>query len=209
MSGVNAHAIIKEADRAQVERRMPLLWQRSLKSHVEVLQAHHPMLHRFKKEDKVAEYTSSMSSPALAGLRDHVVNGTPILPAAAYLEMSGSGVISLLRTAPIQVSIVQASIVAPLVVQKSESVITLSLLMDLRTQGIMIRSYMDGVENRHFSAVSGRPYELTGTEKLKSNSVSLDCTRAKCQAPNDCVFVYQQMAAAGLQYGPTFRQVFA
>lgn len=208
MSGVNAHAIIKRVDVSQGERTMPL-WQSSLKSHVEVLQTHHPMLYRFNREDEIAEFSSSMNFTALAGLRDHIVNSMPILPAAAYLEMSASASISLLRIAPIQVAIVQASIVSPLIIQQSESFISLSLLMDLRTQGITIRSFMDGVENRHFSAISGRPHNLPGTGKSKSHTFTLDCTRAKCQNPNDSVFVYQEMASAGLQYGPIFRQVLA
>ena len=208
MSGVNAHAIIKGVDVSQGERTMPL-WQSSLKSHVEVLQTHHPMLYRFRREDQVAEFSSSMNSPALASLQDHIVNGMTILPAAAYLEMSASTSISLLRIAPIQVAVVQASIVSPLIIQQAESFISLSLLMDLRTQGITIRSFMDGVENRHFSAISANPRNLPSTGNLKAQTFTLDCTRAKCQNPNDTVFVYQEMASAGLQYGPIFRQVFA
>lgn len=210
MSGVNAHAIICSVEASAsglVKLRSPV-WFASSKCHVEVLQNYHALLQKAKKASKTSvELSCRIDRPELANLRDHQVNGLPILPGAAYLELSAAAAVSLIKISNPTVGVQDVSIVAPFILPDGyESGVEMKLLVDSGAQSLLVESIQSDKSTTHMKASICQILELQSScQGLIMPKFSLETVRARCVNPSDIAELYTKMAGIGLQYGPTFR----
>jgi NADPH:quinone reductase-like Zn-dependent oxidoreductase/3-oxoacyl-(acyl-carrier-protein) synthase/acyl carrier protein len=208
MSGVNAHAIIRKS--SGFDGESDLVWNSSLRSHVEVMQTYHPLLQTAVRRGKIVELSCALGSPYLSDLNDHQVNGGVIIPGAAYLELSTASCLSLAKVPSPDVAVSEASIIAPLMVAHDGTAPMLNLAMDLREFAININSTGSGPQMSHLNATVCRvAFVEPGTDRvcLGADMMSPEAIRAACRVPSDSKVVYGRMNHAGLQYGPQFRRL--
>jgi hypothetical protein len=168
----------------------------------------------------------ALNKPGLAFLWDHRVQAAPIMPGAAYFEMASAAARALLKTAEQSVALTAAAIAAPLRLPTAHAaaaaVVTGEVVLTSGEVSIRSASAGDGGKPASQRAAAemlhlrGSLVQLAtaATTPLHSSAaaaagrvLSADAVRAACQEPRDTVAVYQGLAAAGLQYGPAFRQL--
>jgi acyl transferase domain-containing protein/NADPH:quinone reductase-like Zn-dependent oxidoreductase len=143
-----------------------------------------------------AEWQTELSNTQLPWLRDHVVDGVVVLPGAAYLDALMAAAAE--RTCHRSLVVESVRFIAPFVIDEHD-VPALRLTVDESTNRCTISSRRSG-----------------GTEW------TVNCTGRLVDAPVDARLVelptingttltsqefYARLAARGLAYGPTFRQV--
>lgn len=161
------------------------------------------------------QFRLPMRRANLAFLWDHRVQGAAILPGAAYCEMSIAAAHTLARIASPPAALTGAAIAAPLALPEPTSSVLLTVELGLITSEVSIRSAAAG-------KVPGRAD--SGTLHLRGSiSTAIQCQapaapaalesvgsvercRARSTDPQAVAMVYQQLAAAGLQYGKSFRR---
>ena len=230
MSGVNAHAILAPpaaVGAAAAAPAAPLAWQRGLRCLVEALVPLHPLLATAVKAKQSLAFRLPLSRPALAFLWDHKVQGAPIMPGAAYLEMAAAAGRTLLRLPEPAVALTAAAIAAPLRLPSTKHAdsVVVSAEVVLATGEISIRSGPAGSRGAAKgskaagSKVAPETLHLRGTlvsvaaavvaalQPVAARALSADAVRAACQEPRDTAAVYKGLHGAGLQYGPVFRRL--
>ena len=135
-------------------------------------------------------------------LRDHVVAGTPILPAAAYLE-------ALLELASIQFPDVEGyairnvEIMRPAVITAARG-IDFTTAYDPQRQRVIQRSLESdklGVGGEHLTA------NIAGISQVAAEGVSIKELLADAEEVSDPESFYMDLAQIGLNYGPAFQAV--
>ena len=142
------------------------------------------------------------------------------MPGAAYFEMAAAAGRTLLRLAEPAVALTAATIAAPLRLPAAGEAGALTVTADvaLTTGGISIRSTAGQAGKAAGSKAAAETLHLQGSLSVAAagaaiaaaaaaHVVSLDAARAACQQPQDTAAVYSGLSAAGLQYGPAFRQL--
>lgn len=206
MSGVNAHAIIRSINDQNEAMRPTIPWKSSKRSHMEVLPTYHPLLAATRKIKKMVSFSCLLDTAILADLRDHQVNGSVILPGAAYLEFSIASATALTKVASHPVAITAASITSPyLLPSEFRNQISLELSLNLDDPAVLIQSRGESGEQSHFKAGINLASSFKSRTIKQDGGRSIELLRAACQAPNSAQYVYQQLYSAGLQYGPSFR----
>lgn len=158
----------------------------------------HPLLHhRLESPDVVWETNVVPSMPPY--LQDHVIQGSVVYPAAAYIEMALAAARQLGCDAPV---IEDLELKRALVLTK-ESVTELRFAVDQQHSGFTIHSR---------SRESGQPWTLhvVGHLRLKrgvpkQKPESLTHVRGRCPAEMSRPSCYAAMQEHGLQYGPLFQ----
>lgn len=145
------------------------------------------------------------------------------MPGAAYFEMAAAAAHTSLRLAEPAVALTAAAIATPLrlpAAAQGGSVIV-SAEVALGSGDVTIRSAPAGSSKAGSKAAGEEATHLRGTLMLvaasgsgvacssaeATPSLSADAVRAACQQPSDTDAVYRGLHAAGLQYGPAFRQL--
>ena len=135
-------------------------------------------------------------------LRDHVVSGLPILPAAGYLE-------SLLEVAAIQFPEAKGLVVrdleikAPLILAPDRG-IDFTTTYDPRSHSTIIRSQENGrlgAANIHVTA------KVAEVKRAAPVNVNLSEFKSEDDSSDDIVRFYDDLARIGLMYGPSFQTV--
>ncbi|WP_336083576.1 type I polyketide synthase [Nocardia sp. SSK8] len=147
--------------------------------------------------DDPATWRRHLTVAAQPWLDDHVVGGMRILPGAGYLEAALSA--AAVRTESAQVGLEGVRFVAPLVVDGGDAPIV-ELHLEESTRRFTIRSR--GAAGSHWTVhAMGRVVEGS----YAPTTVALpDLTGMVAVEPDG---FYAGLAAAGLEYGPTFRRV--
>ena len=135
-------------------------------------------------------------------LRDHVVDGMPILPAAAYIE-------SLLELANLQfddakgLAIHDLKIDAPMIITPDRGLDCVTTY-DPPSRIARIRSLENGRLGSGQDHLSARLSELTEFQPRKE---SIPAHQANCPHEHDVAQFYENLAQVGLQYGPAFQTI--
>lgn len=211
MSGVNAHAILSDtSDKVSMTLgNKKLTWNSNLQSTDLVLHMLHPLLKTASKKRDIAVLQSNLMHSKLSFLWDHCVNGTAIFPGAGFLESSHAASKELLAISSAPIAIVESSIVAPLSLSSSkESSLMLSFEIHLSSGSIEAKSVQSSFASVSIHLKSSVAF-LDATKQLGQeegcSDLSLEIMRASCPIPRSVARVYEGLAAAGLQYGPSFR----
>ena len=152
------------------------------------------------------------------------------MPGAAYFEMAAAASRTLLRLAEPVVALTGAAIAAPLKLPAAElaASVVVSAEVALLSGDISIRSAAADSPSKAGGKAGIKAAAATETLHLRgslavvragalaagelsaassSPSLSADAVRAACRQPQDVAAVYRGLHAAGLQYGPAFRQL--
>ena len=223
MSGVNAHAIIRQAQQeGSAAPAVPrLCWQRV---HMEAVALLHPLLGAAASLPKQGVLRLALAlgtRPSLAFMWDHRVQGAAIMPGAAYCEAALAAGHVLRRGAASAVALAAAAIAAPLMLPPASEAATTLLAVEVAPSSgqISIRSIVAGTPggrkkpsgvaetlHLHGALAAVSRASITAPTRLPG-SLSADAARAACPEPQATPEVYNRLAGAGLQYGPAFRQL--
>ena len=175
------------------------------------------------------QFRLPLSRPMLGFLWDHQVQSAPIMPGASYFEMAAAAGHALLKLADPAVALKAAAIAAPLRLPAADgaAAVVVTAEVALVSGDISIRSAPAGSLSaasktgaKASSAVPVETLHLRGSLAAVAASavalehapaatpaLSADAVRAACREPKDTAAVYGGLQAAGLQYGPAFRQL--
>lgn len=166
------------------------------------------------------QFRLPLSRPVLAFLWDHQVQAAPIMPGAAYFETAAAAGRTLLHLAEPAVALTGAAIAAPLRLPAAAEAgsVVLTAEVALASGSLSICSAAGQVGKAAGGKAAPETLHLQGSlapvassasaaAASATPSMSLDAARAACQQPQDTAAVYSGLQAAGLQYGPAFRQL--
>ena len=192
-----------------------------------------PTSHALQTKQQL-QFRLPLGKPALAFMWDHQVQSAPLLPGAAYFEMAAASARALLRLPGPAVVLTGAAIAAPLRLPASQQAahVVVSAEVALTSGDFSIRSASlaepaDPTKPRgragrkSAAAVAPETLHLRGSlaavmpDAIQAApaapdvaaALSADAVRAACQRPQDTAAVYRGLHAAGLHYGPAFRQL--
>ncbi|AHH19543.1 polyketide synthase [Nocardia nova SH22a] len=143
------------------------------------------------------EWLLQVGTELLPWLSDHVVNGIKIMPGAAYLDAALSATQS--RIGSEQVALEGVRFVAPLIMGAPD-VPLVALSIEEASGRFLIRS-RSATGTAWTVHASGRT--LTGSHE----QTTIDVPEIEVGIDVDPAMFYTGLAAAGLQYGPSFRRV--
>ncbi|MCC3312601.1 type I polyketide synthase [Nocardia africana] len=143
------------------------------------------------------EWLLQVGTELLPWLSDHVVNGIKIMPGAAYLDAALSATKS--RIGSEQVALEGVRFVAPLIMGAPD-VPLVALSIEEASGRFLIRS-RSATGTAWTVHASGRT--LTGSHE----QTTVDVPEIEVGIDVDPAMFYTGLAAAGLQYGPSFRRV--
>lgn len=175
-----------ENDRAKQDRIAPIV---------------HPIL-GIQEAPGAPVYRNDFDHEPVLYLREHVVTGTSILPAAAYVE-------ALLELAQIQhgeaagVVIRDLQIAAPMVLASERGLDCVTAYEPL-IRTATIRSLENGRLGSGQVHVVGK---INGLEKFELASLDLDSLAEQFPIAHDVAAFYQDLDRIGLNYGPLFQTV--
>lgn len=135
-------------------------------------------------------------------LRDHVVDGMPILPAAAYIE-------SLLELASLQfaeakgIAIHGLKIDAPMIITPDRGLDCVTTY-DPFSRITRIRSLENGRLGPGQDHLSAR---LSPLAEFQMRKESIDSLQAQCPTEHSVPAFYDNLSRVGLQYGPAFQTI--
>ncbi|SAL65187.1 beta-ketoacyl synthase [Caballeronia peredens] len=140
----------------------------------------------------------------VAWLKDHVVSGTPVMPAAGYIETMLEAAATLHPDAPGWI-VSDVAIHAPLVIT-GERAIDYLCVYDDATRRAMLRSIESGSNGAGSLHLDGTIAPLPA-----ESAACADLQRAMsvCGTPLDAEAFYRDLSRRGLQYGPAFRAIRA
>ncbi|GEM31393.1 putative polyketide synthase [Nocardia neocaledoniensis NBRC 108232] len=143
------------------------------------------------------EWLLQVGTELLPWLSDHVVNGVKIMPGAAYLDAALSATASRIGTT--QVALEQVRFVAPLIMGAPD-VPLVAMSVEEASGRFLIRS-RSATGTAWTVHASGRT--LTGSHE----QIPVEVPDIEVGVDVDPAMFYTGLAAAGLQYGPSFRRV--
>ncbi len=172
----------------------------------------HPLLHSLLRSPAVKDtvFESRLSLDGLPWLEHHRVFGTPIFPAAAYLDMALAASRQLFRQN--QHRVTQVTILEPMPFAKDE----------LRSVQLVIRSGEQATAQfqiyssivSHNGAMDDWKLHATGTllnglpgQYEDEKHITLETVKARCAEPVDPKDYYQKLQSRGLEYGPFFQTI--
>ncbi len=180
-------------------------WQRQ---YIHVLPPMHAQLSRcsapVEARPGVIGFEMRMGHPALSFFCDHQVSSKIIFPGAGYLELVAAVGHALLFGAAAAMAAVGTTIVAPLILPHAAG--SAELL------GITLRAEVHCASSEVSLSTGSTTHVATSFAHLQGAKpeanlafMPIERLAAECTVPLDTVYVYQQLAAGGLQYGPAFR----
>ncbi|MGF6596758.1 acyl transferase domain-containing protein/NAD(P)-dependent dehydrogenase (short-subunit alcohol dehydrogenase family)/acyl carrier protein [Paraburkholderia sp. GAS448] len=147
-------------------------------------------------------WANDLEHEALAYLKDHIVSGTPVMPAAGYMETLLEIAASLDPDAP-GWRLADVEIRAPLVISADRAIDYVSTC-ERSTGSVAIHSIDAGKTGEGQLHLTGTVGPLPSSEVRR---IDLDTLRASLGAEQDATDFYRQLSRIGLQYGPKFRAV--
>ena len=158
----------------------------------------HPLLgRRVRSASGERLFENEVSSTRPSYLRDHAFFGTPVFPAAGYLEMA---LASLPAAAAVVVE--HLSIEEALLLPAGEQRVVQCVAGE--DGSFRICSLEDEGSSRWRRHASGRAAVLEAGEPLSGD---LDAARGRCAVELDPSEYYDGFQAAGVEYGPAFRVI--
>jgi len=169
----------------------------------------HPLLgHRVPSAGKEVLFQQQIGTGTIAFLSDHCIQGTPIMPASAFLEMAMEAGKQLLNGR--RVAVERVTIDRALAFPKSDMV---------TTQCVVVQDGADACSFQVFSRAEGdRVEEPTWTRHVSgvivaaeshSEPVRRELSALQAECPDDIPVAdyYQWCRDKGLEYGPSFRAI--
>ncbi|WP_446326926.1 SDR family NAD(P)-dependent oxidoreductase [Burkholderia pseudomallei] len=147
-------------------------------------------------------WTNDLEHQALAYLKDHMVSGVSIMPAAGYIETLLEGAAVLFPDAP-GWRLSDVEIHAPLVISNDRAIDYVTSYTR-ETGRMAVRSLESGKIGEGQLHLSGMVAALRTTD---SWHVDLAALRAALGAAQEPETFYRGLARIGLQYGPRFRAI--
>ena len=167
----------------------------------------HPLLHRNTSDLSQQRYTSSFSGDEFF-LRDHRINGQPVLPAVAYLEMARAALTDAMPApnAPLHFELRHVVLAQPIMVCEPKSVAIAVFFEPDQQLGFEVYSQAgDGAEevlHCQGSCVVG--------DWPSAPALDLGWLRAQMvHGRQDGATLYPAFAAMGLNHGPALRGIVA
>jgi hypothetical protein len=162
------------------------------------------------------QFKLSLGAPALAFLWDHQVQGSAIVPGAAYMEAAIAAGRTLAKIAEAPCALVEAAIAAPCQLPKADGAASLLLTVELdwAEGGVSVRSSpadarksAAGTLHLRGSMLAVSKTQLAAAPPAGEPAPSAEVERAACCDPLSTQAVYGQLNSAGLEYGARFRCV--
>ncbi|MEU6350701.1 SDR family NAD(P)-dependent oxidoreductase [Streptomyces sp. NPDC047072] len=149
-----------------------------------------------KLDTRTPEWECAVSTATLPWLRDHVVDGLTVLPAAAYLDAALSAAVRPDRET---IALADLRFVAPLVVDEHDAPV-LRVSVEKATSAILVRS----------RSLTGGDWTTNATGRVLEAAVepsfdAADAVRGAHRVPADDL--YRQLAEHGLTYGHDFQRI--
>ena len=162
------------------------------------------------------QFKLSLGAPALAFLWDHQVQGSAIVPGAAYMEAAIAAGRTLAKIAEAPCALVEAAIAAPCQLPKADgaALLLLTVELDWAEGGVSVRSSpadarksAAGTLHLRGSMLAVSKTQLAAAPPAGEPAPSAEVERAACCDPLSTQAVYSQLNSAGLEYGARFRCV--
>ncbi|MEX3930928.1 type I polyketide synthase [Paraburkholderia phymatum] len=147
-------------------------------------------------------WTNDLEHHNLAWLKDHVVSGAPIMPAAGYIETLLEAAATLHPDAP-GWTVSDVAIHAPLVMA-GDRAIDYVCAYERGTRGVAIRSIEGGRIGEGTLHLTGTAGALKAADAMR---VDIEALKASLDRPVDAQAFYRELARMGLQYGPAFQSI--
>lgn len=204
--GTNAHLVMGAslaASSAAEEKLLPH-WRRH---YIHVLPPAHPQLWCISAIYRAGTVSFEMrlGHPALAFFCDHQVSSKIIFPGAGYMEMLAAAGKALLNGNSAALAVTGASISAPLIINQTAFAPQLAnfvLRAEVHINTGAASLFTDSTV--HVSTTYTRLHG-SGDAELDTTIWPAERLMAECTMPLDPAYVYQQLSAGSLQYGPAFR----
>ncbi len=210
LGGTNAHVIIEEAPELPAGRaRSPItkrVWKREhywlpeaqkvlATPDAELDPALHPLLGRRVHSGFVQGrlFETSLSTASHAYLQDHRIGDRPVLPFAAFLEMTHAAGRESMGSE--NFALRNLALAEPLFFESNTRVQTL-----VSGDQIEIASQRDPMWTKHLRAT----FQKTG---VSAPTADLAALRARCSEAVEPADVYRRLERTGLRYGPLFRGI--
>ncbi len=149
-------------------------------------------------------WLNDLEHQALGWLKDHVVSGTSIMPAAGFIETLLEAAATLHPDAP-GWRLSNMSILAPLVLARDRAIDYVAAF-EPGTHAISVRSIESGTNGVGQVHLTGTVDRLAAPE---SERVDLAALRGQCEQTREPADFYRDLARLGLEYGPAFQSVRA
>ncbi|MBF0397095.1 MAG: SDR family oxidoreductase [Desulfobacterales bacterium] len=208
--GSNAHVILEEYVKTKQPERIPVTnhqfskkryWLPISRKETNQVAKLHPLLDQNSSTLKEQKFTTILTGNEFY-LRDHVVSGQKILPAAAYIEMArAAGNISSEGEIKKIKNIVWLK---PIIVSDSNMEINICLYPDGEKINFEVTSNSkDNEKTIHaqgellYETIKTSNYEKINIDEIKNRSLEL----------KDSVVCYREFKSSGLNYGPSFQTI--
>ncbi|HEY4297124.1 MAG TPA: SDR family NAD(P)-dependent oxidoreductase [Paraburkholderia sp.] len=149
-------------------------------------------------------WVNDLEHQGLAYLKDHIVSGTPIMPAAGYVETLLE-IAALLHPDAPGWRVNDVEIRAPLVISSDRAIDYVSSY-ERSTCRVSIRSVESGKIGEGQLHLTGNVGSLQAAEV---RHVDLESLKASLPVEQDPAVFYRELSRIGLQYGPHFQSVRA
>ncbi|UXI65929.1 polyketide synthase dehydratase domain-containing protein [Tahibacter amnicola] len=169
----------------------------------------HPLLHRHASTPSALRFTSSLShdDPLVAG---HVLNGNPVLPGVAYLEMARA---AWSRLAALTVDVASSTLVLrnvvwtrPLVLAKRRDI-----CIELSVDSSGVADFSVYATGDASAGLSNLPVFAQGSvsyqPRVHCETRNVDELRRRCDVAVDVDECYAAFESMGLAYGPAYRSL--
>jgi acyl transferase domain-containing protein/NADPH:quinone reductase-like Zn-dependent oxidoreductase/acyl carrier protein len=159
----------------------------------------HPLLGR-RTGAGVPTWEKKLDGPEARHLLDHVVQGQPVLPGAAYLEMAAASGRELLGPGPValeNVRLARASFLS------EEEATRVQVTVDPAESTFTVLSRTDGTERW---TEHGRGKVLRAESDSSARGLpDLESVRSRCPQQLAASEAYKELGEVGLEYGPAFQ----
>ena len=171
--------------------------------------AQHPLLGERVRSPLLKEhvYQVGVPSPSLRFLEDHVIYGTVVFPATAYVEMAAAGGRALFSTDAVELDVL--ALEEPLTITE-ETARIVQVAFAREEDRATFQVFSRSASADEFEAVWTR--HATGSVAVSRDSSgptveALPDIQSRCDRGVDVAQLYEQMRANGVEYGPTFRGI--
>jgi hypothetical protein len=227
-AGTNSAAVLRAAPPADAgpSPAAPLALHRCDLSRAVPLPLGHLLAHAARllppspaERSRRVQLTACWPSARLAFLADHRVAGRALFPGAGYLEMAAAAAVALLPGAfaepAARLLLTRVRFLAPLALPEPGGM-ALELVAEASAAGgavrIFSRSAGSAATQLHATVRIGclapadtEPASAGAATPRAKAPLSADALRARTPTPLSTASLYTGLAAAGLQYGPSFR----
>ena len=195
-SGTIAHALLQGRASTPLASPSRLVYRhRSFPWH----ECTHPFAQLRIDHSKGATFRTPVAGTTLSLIADHVVHHRIIFPATGYLEMARSAFTQLDPDSATASALCDVFFVEPLTVGTAQYI---DLAAEAASMAFEVHS-LDGADDLKLHCNG----QLGATRAPAATFLSHATLQERCRSPVPAVTMYETLAHAGLQYGPSYRTV--